>query len=164
MAQHPDAGVVRGKEPHYFSYDNVYARGWDWYPSLFDRCIGRAVRCDASTSYCRLRYHPLTIDRMMRDVPTAKIIYMVRHPLERIELAYIEHVCTPGGPWLASVNDAVRRVGLIVDSSRYWETFSRFRAFGDHRLKIVWFEEYVRSTVTVFLDLSNSSGFHRCAR
>lgn len=154
LKTHPDAAMVRGKEPHFFSYDGKYATGWNAYLTLFSHCRGQKAIGDASTSYCRLRAHPATVGRIKEHVPDAKIIYMVRHPLQRMESAYVEHLCTVAGHVFASVNEAVRRQQMIVNSSRYWEVFDAYRQkFDESRIKIVWFEEYISKQTEVFQDV-----------
>jgi hypothetical protein len=154
LSLHPEAGIVRGKEPHFFSNDQIYAQGWTPYLQLYSHCTGKRAVGDASTSYSRIRYFPSTVARIEQHVPGAKIIYMVRHPLQRMESAYIEHLCTPGGNVFVSINDAVRRLPMIVDSSRYWEVFDAYRtSVGEARVKIVWFEDYVANPEPVFREV-----------
>jgi hypothetical protein len=118
---------------------------------LYSHCDEEKAIGDASTSYSRIRYHPSTVGRIKLHVPDAKIIYMVRHPIERMESAYVEHMATPGGQIFSSINDAVKRQPMIVDSSRYWEVFDAYRAYFDaSRIKILWFEEYITNTIGVF--------------
>jgi hypothetical protein len=151
---HPEAAISRPKEPHFFSYNHHFALGWERYLQLFDHGAGRKAIGDASTSYSRIRYHPAVIERIHARVPDARIIYMVRHPLKRMESAYVEHMCSAASQAFESVNDAVRRQPMIVDSSRYWEVFDAYRKrFDESRIKIVWFEEYVADTATVFRDV-----------
>lgn len=155
LDQHPQAAMVQGKEPHFFSMDSVYARGWDWYQSLYGHCRGQLAIGDASTSYSRIRYHPQVAARILKHVPDVKIIYMVRHPLERMVSAYVEWLATPGTENVfPSINEAVKRRPMIVDSSRYWEVFDHYRRhFDDARIQIVWFEEFVRDTARVFSEV-----------
>ena len=154
LALHPHAAIAQVKESHFFSYDNVYKRGWPAYLTLFNGYSDKTAIGDASTSYSRIRYHPSVVDRIRKEIPEAKIIYLVRHPLERMESAYVEHVCSPTSQVFTSVNDAVKRQPMIVDSSRYWEVFDAYRQkFGESRIKIVWFEEYIANPTAVFQDV-----------
>jgi hypothetical protein len=151
---HPQAGIVQGKEPNFFSFDQRYAIGWTEYMKLFSHCSGKKAIGDGSTSYSRIRYHPLTVGRIHEHVPEARIIYMVRHPLKRMESGYIEHLCTVAGKDLTSINDAVRRQPMIVDSSRYWEVFDAYRQrFSESRIKVIWFEDYIADQTAVFQDV-----------
>jgi hypothetical protein len=159
LASHPQAAIVRGKEPHFFSYDHLYKLGWDKYLDLYGHCTIQKAIGDASTSYSRIRYHPAAVERIHQHVPDARIIYMVRHPLERMESAYVEHACTPTGQVFASINEAVRQQPMIVDSSRYWEVFDAYRQkFGESRIKIIWFEDYTANTAAVFQDVCRFLG------
>jgi hypothetical protein len=154
LGAHPQAAIVQGKEPHFFSYDNVYTLGWKKYLELFRHCRDQKAIGDASTSYSRIRYHPSTVARLREHVPDARIIYMVRHPLQRMESAYVEHLGTAGGQVFTSINDAVKRQPMIVDSSRYWEVFDAYRhRFDESRIKIVWFEDYIANRTAVFQDV-----------
>lgn len=154
LEQHPQAAMVRTKEPHFFSFDQNYACGWGRYMELFSHCTGQKAIGDASTSYSRVRYHPQTVNRIHQHVPNAKIIYMVRHPLKRMESAYVEHLCTAVSTVFSSVNDAVKRQPMIVDSSRYWEVFDAYRQkFDESKIKIVWFEEYTADSAAVYKDV-----------
>ena len=70
-------------ELHYFSRE--YARGTDWYLSQFaegrrDKLVG-----EKSNSYL---YVPEAAARLHRDVPQAKLIAQLRHPVERAYSSY----------------------------------------------------------------------------
>ena len=107
---HPEAAIVKGKEPHFFSHDRAYSMGWERYQELYRHCDGKLAVGDASTSYSRLRHHPDTISRIRKHVPDVKIIYMVRHPLDRMVSAYVERLATPGtGQVFEFINHAVRQ-------------------------------------------------------
>jgi len=154
LEQHPEAAIVQGKEPHFFSVDSLYSLGWKKYLELYSHCKSETAIGDASTSYSRIRYHPKTISRIKKHMPNAKIIYMVRNPLARMESAYLEHMASPGGAIFESVSDAVTKQPMIIDSSRYWEVFDAYRQhFSEKQIRIIWFEEYVKNTKAVYQDV-----------
>ena len=160
LSRHPQAGIVAGKEPHFFSMDEQYRKGWAWYQNCFSHCQGRLAVGDASTSYSRIRYHPDTVKRILAHLPEVKIIYMVRHPLDRIVSAYIERlVSVDASHAYSSVNHAVQAEPMMIDSSRYWEVFAHYRQFIDEeQIKIVWFEEFIEDTVGTFHDICRFLG------
>jgi hypothetical protein len=88
LTAHPQGIISSIKEPHFFAVDQVYANGWQWYQSLFNHASSAKAIGDASTSYSRLPHHPKTLSRIVehlgRDV---KIIFIVSHPIKRIESA-----------------------------------------------------------------------------
>jgi len=160
LALHPQAGIVKGKEPHFFSTDRYVTLGWAQYQQLYSHCADKLIAGDASTSYSRLRYNPDTIQRIQKHVPNVKIIYMVRHPLKRMESAYVERLASPTlNEQHGSINQAVKQQPMIIDSSRYWEVFDAYRqAFGEDNIKIVWFEEFIKQPDEVFADVCRFLG------
>lgn len=79
----PGIFMASPKEPNYFSDDDVYARGLDWYQDLFAAASETDLRGEASTHYTKLPNYPDAIDRMRSVLPAPKIIYSVRDPIER---------------------------------------------------------------------------------
>jgi hypothetical protein len=154
LESHPQAAIVQNKEPHFFSVDEFYRKGWKSYLSLYSHCRKELAIGDASTSYSRIRSHPLVVERIKKHLPKAKIIYMVRHPIERMESAYIEHLSTQSSIAATSINHAIRSIPAIVHSSRYWEVYQAYRSvFPEEQIQIVWFEEYVKNPLAVFQDV-----------
>ena len=80
---------------------------------------------------------------------------MVRHPLKRIVSAYLERMASVDATQAyPSINQAVRSEPMMIDSSRYWEVFDYYRHhFREDRIKIVWFEDFINDTDSVFRDV-----------
>ncbi|MEX2430634.1 MAG: sulfotransferase, partial [Dehalococcoidia bacterium] len=85
LATHPQAFVCEPKEPEFFCKDEVYSRGWPWYQSLFRSALHKKAVGEGSTSYTKKLLFPRTASRIAAHVPDARLIYIVRHPIERIE-------------------------------------------------------------------------------
>lgn len=151
LAQHPEAEIVQKKEPHFFSYDVNYKNGIEYYKQLFSHCSNEKAIGDASTSYSRIRQHPEVITRIQKHLNKPKIIYMVRHPLERISSAYIEQMTMLHNKNITSISEAIEKLPMMVDSSRYWETYTHYRkAFGKENIHVIWFEDYKNNHSNVF--------------
>ena len=93
LAEHPAIAPARIKEPGYFAFDEVHARGLDWYESLFDFDADRHIyRLEASTDYTKMPF-VTGVRARMASHPDArfKFIYIMRHPLRRIE-SHAQHV------------------------------------------------------------------------
>lgn len=73
------------KEPHFFSRDEVYARGSAWHDALFDRDGdggGDAlVFGESSTSYC---YDETALRRIREGLGSPQLIILMREPMERL--------------------------------------------------------------------------------
>ena len=77
------------KEPNYFSDDDVFARGPDWYAGLFADAPTGALTGEASTHYTKLPTYPETLERMRAALPDLKLVYMIRNPVARAVSHYI---------------------------------------------------------------------------
>ncbi len=94
LSQHPAIlKAVLHKGVHYF--DTAYHRGPRWYRAHFPlrrtaRAVARqlGVYPHAFESSPYYLYHPLAAERIARDLPSVKLIVLVRDPVER---AYSQH-------------------------------------------------------------------------
>jgi Sulfotransferase family len=117
LARQPGIFMCHPKEPNFFSGDENYARGWAWYGSLF-RPAGMAdLRGESSTHYTKLPTYPRTIDRMVRDLPRLKLIYVMRHPIDRLISQYVHEVTV--GRISEGLREAVGQYPELIDYSRY---------------------------------------------
>jgi Sulfotransferase domain len=105
LVQHPQVRAARTKEVHYF--DLHHERGPAWYRSNFPLHVGRGERPwltgEASPFYL---FHPLAPARAGAEVPTARLVAVLRHPIDRA-FSHYQHERAKGREPLAFV-DAVR--------------------------------------------------------
>jgi len=71
------------KEPGFFSRDEVFERGLDWYRKLFSVDDSTVMLGDASTCYSRSPTFPFVFERIHRLYPEAKFVYLMRDPVKR---------------------------------------------------------------------------------
>jgi len=87
LHRHPQIRTAPGKEVRFFAEELPWSRGVDWYRSHFR---GRAdiygEVCATYASYPTYRDVPR---RMHSVIPDAKLIYLVRDPIERIVSQYV---------------------------------------------------------------------------
>ncbi len=92
LAAHPAVAGSRPKEPGFFAFDDVFARGPDWYHSLFSFDTARhEVALDASTDYAKYPHCGNVAARIKAFGGDFRLIYSLRHPLRRIE-SHAQHV------------------------------------------------------------------------
>ncbi|MEM7271203.1 MAG: sulfotransferase domain-containing protein [Pseudomonadota bacterium] len=77
------------KEPNFFSDDDVYAKGLDWYRGLYGDAPEGALKGEASTHYTKLPTYPDCVSRMRKDLDRPKLVYLVRNPVERLISHYL---------------------------------------------------------------------------
>lgn len=117
LARQPGIVMSRPKEPNFFSDDDVYARGLGWYGSLFGGAPAGALCGESSTHYTKLPTHPHTVDRMARAIPRPRLIYVIRHPIDRLISHYVHELTT--GRIAVGIDEAIDRHPELVDYGRY---------------------------------------------
>ncbi len=89
LAAQPGLFMTTPKEPNFFSDDDVFAQGMDWYSALFDVAPEGALKGEASTHYTKLPTHAQTLARMAPVLEAPKLIYMIRDPVARAVSHYM---------------------------------------------------------------------------
>jgi hypothetical protein len=89
LSMHPEVSMSDPKELNFFIQERNYPRGLDWYSRHFDpnaRCRG-----ESSPNYTAYPQHLGVPERMAEVVPDAKLIYIVRDPIERITAHWVHN-------------------------------------------------------------------------
>ncbi len=116
LEAHPQIFMTRPKEPHFFSHN--WERGIDWYAGLFERGAGALVRGEASPTYAKAPQVPDVPRRIASVLPDVRILYLVRHPLDRIRSHYRDDVHL-GKERARTLSEAVERSPVYLDWTRY---------------------------------------------
>lgn len=77
------------KEPNFFSDDRNWKKGLEWYTNLFTDEASGDLCGESSTHYTKLPTYPKTVERINRYLPHVKMIYVMRHPVDRLISHYI---------------------------------------------------------------------------
>ena len=143
LGSHPQIFMVDCDEPHFFSRDEVFDRGWAWYESLYANAGHKPFIGEGSNSYTMKEVYPNTIDRILEVIPELKLIYAVRDPLERIESLWLQLRSHGGEEVHYDFNTAMEvNRDWLVDSSNYWQQIQPFREkFGDENVHIIFYED-----------------------
>ena len=89
MAAQDGIFISDPKEPNFFSNEENWPKGSAWYESLFERSAGAQLRGEASTHYTKLPTYPHTLQRFRKVFEDVKLIYMMRHPIDRLRSQFI---------------------------------------------------------------------------
>lgn len=139
LAQQPGVFMTTPKEPNFFSDDDIYARGLEWYQSLFGGAAPGDIRGESSTHYTKLPTHPRTIERLLESGAQPKLIYIMRDPIDRFVSQYI-HEWTENRV-RGSIDQAVDELPILVDYGRYAMQLEPWlQAFGRDRILLCFFE------------------------
>ncbi|MDM4018851.1 sulfotransferase family protein [Roseiconus lacunae] len=83
LAEHPDIFMSAEKEPAFFTIEHPTDQQRYHYQSLFQAADGERVLGESSTQYSMLPTYPGCINRLADASPNAKLIYMMKDPIER---------------------------------------------------------------------------------
>jgi hypothetical protein len=86
LGAQPDCTLPAVKEPAFFSDDAAWAKGVDWYRSLFPE---GGVTGEASVAYTSADATERAAERLFATVPGAKLVCLVRDPVERLRSHYV---------------------------------------------------------------------------
>lgn len=140
LIEHPEVVIGRGeniKEINFFDIDSNWSKGADWYASHFDVSCDQQVVGEATTEYM---YCPVAAERMASLIPDAKVIMILREPVDRAYSAY----------WLfrdryygMNFKQALKHNdGELLRRGMYAEQIRRFRNYyPDEQLLILFYDE-----------------------
>lgn len=85
LDMHPEIFMTKSpwKEPHFFVAENNWKKGFDWYYSLFKDATTEKYLGESSTDYTKYPNFLGVAERIQQYCPDAKIIYIMRDPIER---------------------------------------------------------------------------------
>lgn len=131
LRRHPDVCMSRPKETEFFSWR--YRRGWEWFGTHFDHYDRETAIGEAST---RTMPTPEAPARIAERMPGARLIFLLRDPVERAHSAFWYYITRgilcPG----ESFEDFIRNEGHplrqeIIHYGFYDRHLSRFFQYFD---------------------------------
>jgi len=84
---HPQVVMSRPKALDFFLTQGREARDIEWYRSRFP--ADAPVRGETSPSYTKCRFYQRVPERICHAIPNAKLIYILRDPVERVVSHYV---------------------------------------------------------------------------
>jgi len=158
LSQHPDVVISREKEPHFFSKRDDWQRALKAYHQLFTHKPGRCFG-EASTSYSFYDEYPQAAARLAQYNPRLKLIYLLRHPVDRMESHY-NHRLRNGAASRVPLRALAEDPAYIQRSRYFHQLVPYLEHFPRDQLLVLLFEEYTQdplghlARIADFLDLS----------
>ncbi len=122
LTKHPDVFMCDPKEPQFFSRNKVFDKGEKWYRTLFSDKQENQICGEASTCYSRAPHFEDAAGRMAEMIPDAKLIYILRHPVERAYSHYkwnAQQYHMHRTEVVQTFEEALEATSEFVDSSNY---------------------------------------------
>ncbi len=147
LGQHPEVFMTNPKEPGFFSQGRfLKTLDWDWYSSLFTGVKDEKAIGEGTVNYTCCEYRRLADPEIIYNYyPNAKLIYMVRNPIERIQSEWLSCAIMGKSYNLGEFNKAIYSFPGFINTSRYWSNINRFRRFfSDQQIHVVFFEDFIK--------------------
>jgi hypothetical protein len=163
LGAQPGVFMTKPKEPFFFSNDDVFERGLDWYADLFAKAECGDIKGEASTHYTMLPTYPDTIARLKAAVPAPKLIYVLRNPVQRA-LSHYKH------EWIerritCDATTAFDRHPELIDYGRFAMQLEPFvKVFGCDAIKVTSLELLKTDRDEEFARLGRHIGMTTTAR
>lgn len=137
LAVHPEIAASEEKEMRFFTDPDCR----DWVGAYQERFApGTRYRLESTPFYSKAPCYPGVVDRMADLVPDARIIYLVRDPVDRIIAEHVEMVAWNSAehPLDDELADPAEPTSPLVASSRYATQLEPYlEAFGKDRVLVV---------------------------
>lgn len=125
---HPHVLMTKKKELDFFVDELNYGRGLGWYKQQFADADNQTIAAgEASTSYTKYPVFQNVPRRIAETIPAARLVYLVRDPIERMRSHYLHEV-------LLGEEDRPIEAALLGDP--------RYRAFSNYALQLSQYLEY----------------------
>ena len=145
LDEQPEITMSRVKEPNFFSRDQEYARGLEWYSSLFAEVPGDALVGESSVEYSAAATSAVAARRIAKCLPQAKLVALLRDPVERTRSHYRHQV--QRGREKRSFSEALSEANSpYVTDSLYAMCLQPFVDAAGDRLCVVRFEDVIGQT------------------
>jgi hypothetical protein len=168
LGEIPQIHIPPVKEPHFLCKENAIVEGRTLYRDLFRHRREGQLCGDASTGYAKLPDSHGVAERAKRVTPDARIIYIVRHPIERA-ISHHYHLMRVGkAP--ADMEVAAQKKAALVNYGRYMMQLQPWiESFGADRIHVVVFEEFIAnpqaemSRIRAFLGIPMQADCAECS-
>lgn len=139
LLSQPEIFLPRLKEPNFFSNDQQYRLGIEWYSGLFKEAAASDILGEASTHYTKLPTYPQTVMRMRNYLDRPRLIYVMRDPVDRLISQYIHQWSQ--GEIRCGLDKALTRHSELIAYSCYARQLAPFiDAYGRAAILPVFFD------------------------
>jgi Sulfotransferase domain len=171
LAQHPEIFSPKVKELHFFDLADRYARGLEWYEAQFEGYAGEKAIGEATPNYLGISCevpedarnclqaqgvdsaqmespYPNTHNDIAalvhKALPDAKLIVLLRNPVDRAISSYFHHIRMRRIPPTRRIVDACTENGILSMGFYYTHLERWLRYYPRDRFLVLFYEQSVR--------------------
>lgn len=127
------------KEPNFFNDDALYPAQFSWYENLFALATDEQICGESSTHYTKLPTFEHTAERIFKHTPQARLVYIMRHPTQRLVSHYI-HEWTEGRAGSDISHEVMTDPQYVAYSSYAYQLAPFLERFDKRQILPVFFE------------------------
>jgi hypothetical protein len=143
LRAHPQVFMPATKELAFFIKKGNWSRGLEWYKKQFEGGENAASLGEASPQYSMYPVHSGVPERISRLLPDVRLIYVVRHPIERMRSHYLEHLAY--GANEGPIKKALVTYPIYLNVSRYALQIEHYLEYFPREQLLVIASEQLRS-------------------
>jgi hypothetical protein len=152
LNHHPEIFIPEFKEPNYFG-NSGGEKKMQWFDSLYSIAKTGLRKGDCSTFYSSICMEKSASREMFENNPDAKLIFIARDPIDRIESSFREmHNSAPkfGLNTPFHLDEALIQMPQIIGDTSYFSRIKLHRElFGKKNVLVLFFEEMKTDVTTV---------------
>ncbi|MEL6930836.1 MAG: sulfotransferase, partial [Cyanobacteria bacterium J06600_6] len=164
LAEHPEVAPCKEKEPKFFSNPEIFARGFDFYQSLWSWDSSRhKIALEASPNYTRSTHQDLfnaaekIAEIQRQETAEFKFIYLMRDPIERIESHYTHLEAWQQEARVQPLSEGLDRE--IIDVSKYsMQLKEYYQRFPSENILLIDFEDLKQSPEAILKKVAEFLG------
>jgi hypothetical protein len=145
LGLHPDVYAAPNEIEFFNNRDRYNDLGVSWYRSQFEDWAGESIVGEATPGYMFWRHQPtICAERVRSVVPDARLIAILRNPIDRAHSAMLHHIARNALPPDSDLVDIVRRTPAdrdplgLISGGWYAESLEPYRRrFGDQLLVVL---------------------------
>jgi hypothetical protein len=127
---HPQVFMSQRKELNFFVENDGWVKGTSWYERQFEGAGDAVAVGEASPNYSKYPAFPGVPERIAKLIPDVRLIYLIRHPIDRMRSHYLHEVAAlcerrPIGRALAADPRYLNTSRYAMQIERYHEHFPR---------------------------------------
>jgi hypothetical protein len=145
LGTHPDIFASPVKETKYFLNPKPTTEDTNKYRALFSQRMTESQVFEASPHYTQYPRYSGVPHRIHAGLPDVRLIYILRHPIERIYSHYLFRLSSTDAREHRNFDEAVKANPIYVNTSSYHLQLNQYlQVFPKSRILILLFEELLQ--------------------
>lgn len=160
LSQHPEIAGSRRKEPNFFSYDDRWNQGFEWYLQEWPNWNPQQhkIALEATINYTKFPIYPNAAERIyqLKDKANFKFIYIMRNPIERIESHYTYELSSNRRNNIKKLYEDWNIEQELIEASKYAKQLKEYyNRFHEDSILLINFSDFKKDSFKILKKVCN---------